>query len=69
MGINDYIPPPPEDAEVNARVEASIKDLVEWREHILAKMRENSFISFTKLVNHDRAKTPIYNSRAVKNIA
>ena len=65
MGIIDYMPPPPED---NARIEASIKDLVEWREHILAKMRENSFISFTKLVNHDRAKTPIYNSRAVKNI-
>jgi hypothetical protein len=42
--------------------------LIEWREYILAKMRENSFISFTKLVNHDRAKTPIYNSRAVENI-
>ena len=65
MGIIDYMPPPPED---NARIEASIKDLVEWREHILAKMRENSLIDFTKLVNYDRTKTPIYNSRAVKNI-
>lgn len=66
MDIFDYVPPPPED---NARIEASIKALIEQREYILAKMRENSFISFTNLVNHDRAKTPIYNSRAVKNIA
>ncbi len=66
MGIIDYMPPPPED---NARIEASIKDLIEWRDYILAKMRENSLIDFTKLVNYDRTKTPIYNSRAVKNIA
>ena len=48
MGIIDYMPPPPED---NARIEASIKDLTEWRDYILAKMRENSLIDFTKLVN------------------
>jgi hypothetical protein len=66
MGIIDYMPPPPED---NARIEASIKDLIEWRDYILAKMRENSLIDFTKLVNYDRTKTPLYNSRAVKNIA
>ena len=66
MGIIDYMPPPPED---NARIEESIKDLVEWREYILAKMRENSLIDFTKLVNYDRTKTPLYNSRAVENIA
>jgi len=66
MGIIDYMPPPPED---NARIEASIKDLTEWRDYILAKMRENSLIDFTKLVNYDRAKTPIYNSRAIKNLA
>lgn len=66
MGIIDYMPPPPED---DARIEASIKALIEWREYILAKMRENSLIDFTKLVNYDRTKTPLYNSRAVKNIA
>lgn len=63
--ILDYVPPPPED---NARIEASIKALIEYREYILTKMRENSLIDFTKLVNHDRAKTPIYNSRAVENV-
>ena len=65
MGIIDYMPPPPED---NARIEASIKDLTEWQDYILAKMRENSLIDFTKLVNYDRTKTPLYNSRAVENI-
>ena len=65
MGRFDYVPPPPDD---DARIEASIKALVEQREYILAKMRENSLIDFTKLVNYDRTKTPIYNSRAVKNI-
>ena len=48
MDIFDYVPPPPEE---NARIEASIKDLIEWREYILAKMREESLVSFTKLVN------------------
>lgn len=66
MDIFDYVPPPPED---DARIEASVKDFIEWREYILAKMRENSLIDFTNLVNYDRTKTTIYNSRAVKEIA
>lgn len=64
MDVIDYVPPPDDD---DARIEASIKALIEQRENILAKMRENSLIDFTKLVNHDGTKTPIYDSRAVKN--
>ena len=48
MSIIDYVPPPPED---NARIEALIKAMIEQREYILAKMREEILDSFTKLVN------------------
>ena len=65
MDVIDYVPPPQDDYD--ARKEASIKALIEQREYIFAKMRENSLINFTKLVNHDGTKTPIYDSRAVKN--
>lgn len=65
MDIFDYVPPP----DLDEKLDRSIKDFIEWREYMLAKMRENLLLDFTKLVNYDRTKTTIYNSRAIEEIA